>query len=175
MRPSELENERSCVIKNKRRHLMTKVFIGGSRSITKLSAPIVARIDRIIENNFHVLVGDASGVDLCVQKYLAERGYLDVFVFCTDLCRNNHGNWKTTVISARAGEKGFEFYALKDRVMAREADYGFMVWEGKSRGTLSNIVNLLAGRKKSWYFSLPRCPFIQYVLMNIYPPFDREQ
>lgn len=127
---------------------MSKVFIGGSRSITKLSASVVARIDRIIENNFQVLVGDASGVDLCVQKYLAERSYLDVFVYCTNICRNNLGNWKTMVVSARAGEKGFEFYALKDRVMAREADFGFMVWDGKSRGTLNNIMNLLAGRKK---------------------------
>jgi hypothetical protein len=138
---------------------MTKVFIGGSRSITKLSASVVARIDRIIENNFHVLVGDASGVDQCVQKYLAERGYLSVIVFCTDICRNNLGNWKTMVISSRAGEKGFEFYALKDWVMAREADYGFMVWEGKSRGTLSNIVNLLAGRKKVLVFLAPEMSF----------------
>jgi hypothetical protein len=31
----------------------------------------------------------------------------------------------------------------KDLHMAREADYGFMIWDGQSSGTLSNILELL--------------------------------
>jgi len=27
--------------------------------------------------------------------------------------------------------------------MARETDYGFMLWDAKSKGTLSNVINLL--------------------------------
>ena len=32
--------------------------------------------------------------------------------------------------------------------MANEADYGFMIWDGKSRGTLNNTINLAAQNKK---------------------------
>jgi hypothetical protein len=106
---------------------MIKVFIGGSQSITKLPATVAARIDNIIDSDFTVLVGDAIGVDACVQKYLAKKAYANALVFCTGVCRNNAGGWKTMVVSANAGEKGFDFYALKDREMAREADYGFML------------------------------------------------
>src|SRR5262245_20166039 len=129
----------SAVIKG----LMIKIFLGGSRSITKLPSSVAARIDNIIKGDFTVLVGDASGTDWCVQKYLTEKAYGNVLVFCTVKCRNNVGDWKTKTVSATANENGFDFYALKDREMAREADYGFMVWDGKSRGTLNNIRNLV--------------------------------
>ena len=55
---------------------------------------------------------------------------------------------------ANADEKGFDFYVLKDLRMAREADYGFMIWDAKSRGTLNNIFNLLdEGRNVLVFFS----------------------
>lgn len=134
---------------------MVKVFIGGSQSIKKLPASVAARIGNIIESAFTVLIGDASGADRCVQKYLAEKGYANVLVFCTRVCRNNAGGWKTMVVSANAGERGFDFYALKDREMAREADYGFMVWDGKSKGTLNNLLNLLCENKNTLVFFSP--------------------
>ncbi len=138
---------------------MVKVFIGGSQSIRKLPTPVAARIDNIVERDFTVLIGDANGADTCVQKYLAEKGHAYALVFCTGVCRNNVGGWKTVVVSANAGERGFDFYALKDREMAREVDYGFMVWDGRSKGTLwrssrkdSNYRSdypVLAGRRKA--------------------------
>lgn len=134
---------------------MVKVFIGGSQSIKKLPASVTARITNVIEPDFTVLVGDASGADRCVQQYLAEKGYANVLVFCTGVCRNNAGGWKTMVVSANAGERGFDFYALKDREMAREADYGFMVWDGKSKGTLNNVLNLLCENKSTLVFFSP--------------------
>jgi SHS2 domain-containing protein len=63
------------------------------------------------------------------------------------------------IVSPNAGEKGFDFYTLKDREMAREADYGFMVWDGKSRGTLNNIVNLLSETKSTLLFFSPEESF----------------
>jgi len=136
--------------------LMIKVFIGGSRKITKLSSSIATRIDNIIACNFAILVGDANGVDQCVQKYLAEKQYENVLVFHSgNACRNNIGKWKTKAVSAGANKKGFEFYAVKDLQMAREADYGFMVWDGRSRGTLNNILNLLGRRKNVLVFFSP--------------------
>jgi hypothetical protein len=138
---------------------MIKVFIGGSQSITKLPTTVAARIDKIVESDFTVLIGDAGGVDACVQKYLAEKAYANALVFCTGACRNNAGGWKTVVISANAGEKGFDFYALKDREMASEADYGLMVWDGKSKGTLNNVLNLLDENKSALVFFSPEESF----------------
>jgi hypothetical protein len=138
---------------------MIKVFIGGSQSIRKLAASVAARIDNIVEGGFTVLIGDASGADTCVQKYLAEKAYADVLVFCTGVCRNNAGGWKTMVVSANAGERGFDFYALKDQGMAREAGYGFMVWDGESKGTLNNILNLLSENKSILVFFSPEGTF----------------
>lgn len=138
---------------------MVKVFIGGSQSIRKLPSSVAARIDNIIDRGFTVLIGDASGADACVQKLLAEKAYTDVLVFCTGTCRNNACGWKTTVITANAGERGFDFYALKDREMSREADYGFMAWDGKSKGTLNNILNLLGENKSTLVFFSPEESF----------------
>lgn len=138
---------------------MVKVFIGGSQSIKKLPASVAARIDNIVEGDFTVLIGEASGADMCVQKYLAEKGYANMIVFCTGVCRNNAGGWKTMVVSANAGERGFDFYALKDREMAREAEYGFMVWDGKSKGTLNNVLNLLSDNKSTLVFFSPEESF----------------
>ena len=73
---------------------MTKVFIGGSRRVSRLNADVRRRIDRIIEQGFPVFVGDANGADKAVQKYLQSRGYEAVEVFCSGgQCRNNLGNW----------------------------------------------------------------------------------
>jgi hypothetical protein len=132
---------------------MIKVFMGGSIGITKLPLSVASRIDNMIENHFTVLIGDAYGIDRCVQQYLAERHHKNVLVFhAGDICRNNIGNWSTKAIWPIANERGFAFYALKDLQMAREADYGFMVWNGASKGTLNNIRNLLINGKKVLVF-----------------------
>jgi hypothetical protein len=134
---------------------MIKVFIGGSRKLTKLQPVIKCRVDNIIKNGFTVLVGDANGSDKCVQSYLASKNYKHVIVFCmVDVCRNNVGNWEVRNIAADSTEKNFKFYATKDLEMVKEASYGFMIWDGRSNGTLNNILNLLKRNKKVLvYFS----------------------
>jgi hypothetical protein len=133
--------------------IMIKVFVGGSIRITKLSVSVVSRIDNMIEKHFTILIGDAYGIDSCIQQYLADKRYENVLVFhAGDTCRNNLGNWNTKTILPDANGRGVEFYALKDLQMAREADYGFMVWNGASKGTLNNIRNLLLNGKKVLVF-----------------------
>jgi hypothetical protein len=132
---------------------MIKVFVGGSIGITKLQLSASSRIDNMIDNHFTVLIGDAYGIDSCVQQYLADRRYENVLVFhAGDICRNNIGNWNNKAIFPDANERGSEFYALKDLQMSREADYGFMVWNGASKGILNNIRNLLLNGKKVLVF-----------------------
>lgn len=128
---------------------MTTVFIGGSRKLTRLSAGVRERIDRMIEKGFEIVIGDANGADRAVQQYLSDRGYRNVRVYCSKgLCRNNVGNWETRAVEASRGSKGFEFYAAKDAEMTIAASIGFMLWDGKSRGTLTNVRRLLQDGKK---------------------------
>ena len=39
---------------------MTRVFIGGSRHITRLEADVRRRLDRIVEKGLLVVIGDAN-------------------------------------------------------------------------------------------------------------------
>jgi len=76
---------------------MKKVFIGGSRRISRLNAEVTRRIDQMIERELDILIGDANGADKAVQAYLSERQYPNVAVFCTGgQCRNNVAGWPET-------------------------------------------------------------------------------
>ena len=139
---------------------MTKVFIGGSRRVSRLNDEVRRRIDRIIEQGFAVVVGDADGIDKAVQKYLHSRGYERVEVFCTDgECRNNLGKWTVRMVPAPKGERGFQYYAAKDQRMAEEASVGLMIWDGKSLGTLMNVFRLLSQHKKVVVYIVPSKQF----------------
>lgn len=126
---------------------MSVVFIGGSRRLSRLNAVIRRRLDKIIGRNHAVLIGDANGGDRAVQAYLAEQGYRSVTVYCTNAdCRNNVGQWPVRSVAA-TNQRGFDYYALKDAAMAGDAECGFMLWDGKSKGTLFNIRRLLVAGK----------------------------
>ena len=128
---------------------MNKVFIGGSRHISRLTVPVLGRLRTIMEKEFPVIVGDANGVDKAVQQFFFTNGYQKVEVFCSgSACRNNVGHWNTRNIDTATRDKGRNFYTVKDRAMALEATYGFMVWDGKSEGTLLNVFRLLRQGKK---------------------------
>lgn len=129
------------------------VFIGGSRKIFQLSQEVISRIKNILEKNGTILVGDANGADKAVQKYLSEVGYKNVIVFCAgEECRNNLGNWEVKNILSTSKKKDFNFFASKDKAMSEAADYGFMLWDGESKGTINNAVNLLRDNKKVLVF-----------------------
>jgi len=135
---------------------VTSVFIGGSRRLARLNARIRERLDTIIENNFNVLIGDANGTDRAVQAYLAKHNYLNVLVYCiSGKCRNNVGQWQCKSVDPPSLKKDFEYFAAKDAAMARDASYGFMIWDGKSRGTFNNVLNLLNHGKKVLVYLSP--------------------
>lgn len=102
----------------------------------------------MIEKGFQILVGDANGADKAVQRYFADKAYPNVLVHCMkDHCRNNVGHWPTREVAAPRGLKGFDYYSLKDRAMAEAAEYGLMLWDGKSKGTVNNVVSLSRDHK----------------------------
>jgi hypothetical protein len=141
---------------------MTKVFIGGSRQMGRLNSEIRQRLDNIMAQFFTVLVGDASGVDKAVQKHFADNHYNSVIVFCAgNSWRDNIGGWETRHIHVDRSTKDYRFYMAKDIEMAKEAHYGFMIWDTKSSGTLSNILELLEMGKKVLVYMGPKKNFVK--------------
>jgi hypothetical protein len=122
---------------------------------------VKARIDTMIDKGFEILVGDANGADKAVQSYLAEKAYPHVLVHCMERpCRNNVGHWPTREVPAPKGARGSDFYSTKDRVMADTAEYGLMVWDGKSKGTINNVVNLCRDGKPVVVYVAPKKQFL---------------
>jgi len=138
-----------------------KIFIAGPRMVSGLTNEIEDRLYGICMKGYSILVGDASGVDKAVQQYFTRLEYSNVLVYASNgKARNNLGNWHVEAVPVPANVTGFEFYAMKDRAMATDADYGFMIWNGESRGTLNNIVNLLNNNKKTLVYFTPKNSFI---------------
>jgi hypothetical protein len=129
---------------------MVKVFISGSMSIKHLDREVIERINNILTSDYCVIVGDADGVDSAVQRYLESQGARAVIVYCTgDMPRNNFGHWKTKNIYSSATSGTREYFTAKDITMAEDCDYGLMVWDTKSSGTLNNTIELLKLKKVS--------------------------
>jgi hypothetical protein len=135
------------------------IFIGGSRAVSKLNTAIRERLHDVIEKRCTVLIGDANGGDKAVQQYFADQQYADVIVFCMENCRNNVGHWPTRNIDPPPGSTGFSYYSTKDLVMAGEAGCGLMLWDGKSKGTLQNMLKLIAAHKPTLVYFAPTRDF----------------
>ena len=142
---------------------MTKVFIGGSRRVSRLNAQVRDRINTILNKGFQIVIGDANGADKAFQKYLSDKHYRNVEVFCSaDICRNNIGSWPMRNVPVHSRQKTADFYSEKDRVMAKEATVGLMIWDGRSVGTLMNVFRLLELNKKAVVYAVPRKEFLDF-------------
>ncbi|MGL4483964.1 MAG: hypothetical protein ACRCUS_03360 [Anaerovoracaceae bacterium] len=139
-----------------------KIFIAGPRAIKQLNNTVTDRLLSITEKKHTVIVGDANGVDKEVQKYFHESNYPNVIVYASNgRARNNVGNWQVETVAVPDNVKGFDFFVAKDKAMADNADYGFMIWNGESKGTLNNMINLLSDEKKVLLFFTPLGDFTQ--------------
>lgn len=143
------------------------VFIAGPRAVSSLNKHVKERLNNLVNNNFEILVGDANGIDKQIQSFFNSVNYNAVKVFASNgKARNNIGGWKVESVNVQPGVKGFDFYAAKDMEMAKAADYGFMIWNGKSKGTLNNINNLVKLNKKVLVYLIPNKQF--YTICDIH-------
>ncbi|MBI3811402.1 MAG: hypothetical protein HY283_04260 [Nitrospirae bacterium] len=135
---------------------MKRVFAGGSRRVTRLNADVRHRLDQIIQRQLCVLIGDANGADKAIQKYLSDCHYPNVVVFCTaGECRNNVGGWPVRSVDSPHKVKDFTYYTAKDAAMARESEFGLMLWDGESAGTMVNVARLVSAGKPVVLYVLP--------------------
>jgi len=151
---------------------MNTIFIGGSRHVSRLPVEVRRRLDNVLASGHQVIVGDANGADKAVQKHFFDARYPHVTVFCSgDAPRNNLGSWATHRVDVPKGTKGFQFYAAKDREMAREADFGLMIWDGNSPGTVLNVLRLVQAGKISVLFNVPEKVAINVKTVDQYRDF----
>jgi len=132
---------------------MTTVFIAGSISISRLHEKVKKRIENVITSDLEVVVGDADGADTSIQDCLSQKGAKHVTVYCSgDRPRNNLADWPVRHVYPDAAHGSRAYFTAKDLEMARASDYGLMIWDCKSTGTLSNVIELLKDDKKSVVF-----------------------
>lgn len=132
---------------------MKNIFISGSMRIKNINNLVINRIDNIVKENFTILVGDADGVDASIQNILSDKTYKNVLIYCTGKYpRNNIGRWEVRAIETEHKPNTRLFFTAKDLAMAEECDFGLMVWDSKSTGTLSNVYELLVRDKTSVVF-----------------------
>lgn len=129
------------------------IFIGGTINISTLKPLVLTKLNSIIEKEFSILIGDANGADKAVQFFLKSNHYKNVTIYYSGIRpRNNIGNWPIKLIETESKKRNREFFTKKDETMAQDANFGFMIWNRKSEGTLNNIVNLLNLNKKVCLF-----------------------
>lgn len=149
-----------------------KVFIAGPRIIRSLDENILKKLNSICNKNYEILVGDANGIDSSVQQHLTSLKYSNVKVYSSNgIVRNNYGNWQVKSITVDNNIKGFDFYAQKDLEMVKDADMGFMIWNGESKGTFNDIVNLLKINKNVVMYFIPNKKFYFFENMDEFEKF----
>lgn len=113
---------------------MSRIFvISGSRSINELPYEVYEVLDRIIQGDYQVYIGDAPGVDSLVQQYLVNKYYTKVTVWgCSKGIR-------TCLFPDYVIVPGD--YSDRDNEMftAAKGNFHLAIWEGKSKGTYSNL------------------------------------
>jgi len=130
-----------------------KLVLGGSRKLARIPENLVELLkDFNLENN-QFLIGDAPGSDTALQQVLVRIGAKSVTVYSSaGYIRNNLGNWPSEHINSGLESKSNAVHAFKDRHMTKVADWGLMLWDCESAGTLSNVIDLVESGKfcKVW-------------------------
>ncbi len=142
---------------------MKSVFISGSISIKALPSRVIQSIETIESKNFTVLVGDAPGVDAQIQERLAQDGYKNVLVYTVLENPRNYlsEHFHIVRVPVESGIKSErKKQEEKDRSMTEAADYGLVLWDGKSRGSYNNIIRCIQLGKTAKVYLNPENRFL---------------
>jgi len=129
-----------------------KVFISGSISIKKLPNKVKESILKIIDKNLEILVGDANGIDSLIQDFCKEKQYFNVTVYTIELLPRYKADEKFNIIKVNVSndiKKDRQRQQEKDKQMTLDSDYSLIVWDGKSKGSYSNIIRAIDNNQKA--------------------------
>lgn len=129
---------------------MSSVFISGSIALKRIPEPVKDSIKKIIKNEFHILVGNAHGVDTMIQDYCKELNYFNVTVYTISSPPRYKisGFKKKLIIPKSNSKKERELQQEKDSSMTHDSEFSFIVWDGKSKGSYGNIIRAIDENKK---------------------------
>jgi len=128
-----------------------KVFISGSISIKKLPNQVKESILKIVNKNLKILVGDASGIDSLIQNFCKLNQYLNVSIYTIELFPRYIADESFDVIKVNVSndiKKERERQQEKDKQMTLDSDYSLVIWDGKSKGSYSNIIRAIDNNQK---------------------------
>ena len=147
---------------------MKSVFISGSISIKMLPKEVKESIDKIVNNQMPILVGDANGIDSLVQDYCFSLNYFNVTVYSI----SSQPRYKAsdifalkTIAVASEIKGGRERQQEKDKAMTTDSQYSFIIWDGKSKGSYANINRAFEQDKKVKLYSQNR--FLKQSEINV--------
>jgi len=129
-----------------------KVFISGSISIKNLPDKIKETIQKIIDQKIEILIGDANGIDSLVQDFCKEKKYQLVTIYTIELFPRYKADsiFKVKKIDVPDNIKNKrQRQQQKDKQMTIDSDYSLIVWDGKSKGSYSNIIRAIENNKKA--------------------------
>jgi len=131
--------------------MKNKVFISGSISIQKLPQEVKNSIDKIIEQNIEILVGDAKGIDTLVQNYCLSLNYGNVIIYSISTFSRYKASddFRTKYIEVpNSIKRERERQQEKDKTMTMDSEFTFTIWDSKSKGSYANILRGLDSHKK---------------------------
>ena len=132
-----------------------KVFISGTSKLKNkdsefyrksLPKAVTDKLDNYISKNYHILIGDAPGIDTEIQKFLAKKNHRNVTIYTISeeprFMASNDLGWGVKVVPG-------DEQVAKDIAMSKDAHMGFAIpIEGGARATRNNIERLENSGKK---------------------------
>lgn len=128
-----------------------KVFISGSISIKNLPSAIEESLLKIINKNLEILVGDASGVDSLIQNFCKEKHYFNLTIYTIELLPRYKASDNFNVVKVNVSneiKRDRQRQQEKDKKMTFDSDYSLVIWDGKSKGSYSNIIRTINNNQK---------------------------
>ena len=139
-----LKNEKDELVPIDSKTYQKTIFLGGSKIINRISTKNKDQLVDLMNLGHNIIIGDCMGADLQMQKILQENNYKKVTVYYSgDRPRFNLGNWKTKHVSSSKLMSDYERQKLKDNQMAKDCDYGYMLLQGLTKGTMANVEELV--------------------------------
>ncbi len=110
-----------------------KLLLMGSSAFRDRELPVEvkARIDKAIERNMTIIVGEAPGANRLYQDYLKTKGYRNVVVGHAVRLRYNAGNWKDAQYGKNLKER--------ERKMIGDCDSAIVIWMNNSSVIANNL------------------------------------
>jgi len=142
------ENE-DKLVKIEQSKYAQKIFLGGSKTLIELSVEMKNALKEYMHAGATFLIGDTTGADLLMQKFLAKNGYQKVIVYTVNnRARVNVGVWGEKQVKSYDGQEA-------EREMVNEADEGVMLFKENTPNTMASV-ELLISQGKTCKVALKR-------------------